>query len=80
MNALAHQTRIAVNVIVDDDTGSVTEFLTALTALIGLLLLAAATIKPVFVFAGDLLAAADFTIKVLAIGLSALAFGLGVNL
>lgn len=58
MNALAHQTRIAVNVIVDDDTGSVTGFLTALTALIGLLLLAAA----------------DFTIKVLAIGLSALAF------
>lgn len=49
MNALAHQTRIAVNVIVDDDTGSVTEFLTALTALIGLLLLVATTVKPVFI-------------------------------
>lgn len=80
MNALTHQTRIALNLIVDDDTGSVTEFLTALTALIALVVAIAHWVKPVVIFAADLIEAANFSAKVLAIGVNALAFGLGVRL
>ncbi len=77
MTTLANRTRIAI--LVEDDTGQVTQFLAALTAIIGLLLVVVATVRPVFLLAGDVLTAADFTVKVLAIGLAALAFGLGVK-
>jgi len=62
---LANVTRIAV--MVEDDTGQVARFLAALTALIGLVLILAATVKPALVLVGDVLAAVDFTAKVLII-------------
>lgn len=77
MTQLAHTTRIAISV--EDDSGQVERFLAALTALIGLVLLLATAVKPAVVLAGDVLAAADFTIKVLAIITVAVAFGLGVK-
>lgn len=80
MISLPHQTRIAINLVIEDDTGRITEFLMMLTALIGILLRFAEWVKPVVVWAGDFLTAASFTAKIVAISFNALAFGLGVRL
>ncbi|MCG3211553.1 MAG: hypothetical protein FOGNACKC_05199 [Anaerolineae bacterium] len=80
MISLPHQTRIAVSFIIEDDTGSVVRFLTALTSLIGLLLATAEMMNPLFVWMADIIEAASFTLKVFIISVNALAFGLGVRL
>ncbi len=75
---LHHTTRVAV--MIEDDTGNIAEWVNALTILLGALLVFAAWVKPAVVFSADVVEAATFTGKVLAICFSALAFGLGVRL
>jgi len=74
-----HTTRIAINLIVEDDTGNVTELLTTLTALVSLLAGVSQFIAKTIIFFGDLLESAQFTFKVFCIGVNSLAFGLGVT-
>ncbi|MCG3210577.1 MAG: hypothetical protein FOGNACKC_04208 [Anaerolineae bacterium] len=80
MISLTHQTRIAINLIVEDDTGSVAQFLAALTAVLGLLVMVSRWVSSVIVWLADFIEAGSFTVKVLAIGFNSLAFGLGVKL
>ena len=79
MNNLTHQTRIAINLIVEDDSGQVAQFLAALTALIELFITVVQWIKPAVVWLSDLIEAITFTVKVFAIGFNALAYGFGVR-
>ncbi len=78
--ALMHTTRIAVQIVIDDEAGQFAQLVTALTALAGLLLRIIYTTRPVVVFVADLIEAAAFTIALFSIIGKALAFGLGVRL
>lgn len=79
MNALTHTTRIAVQIVIQDDTGRVAALLLALTALIGLLVRFGNFVSSVALVISDAIEAVTFTAKVFSIGLKALAYGLGVS-
>ena len=80
MLTLAQRTRIAVQIIVEDDTGRVAACMLAITTLIELLLSLNRIVGDVIVFVSDILEAVEFTGKVFVIGWRSLAFGLGVRL
>ncbi len=76
--ALLHQTtRVAI--LLEDDTRNLAELLTAVAALVGLVLAVAVFVKPAVILAADVVEALDFTVKVMTIGITALLFGLGVS-
>ncbi len=81
---LQHQTRLAVNVVIEDDTGMLAFSIVLATSLFTLFCQAsrfvAAASYELSTLVSDLKAALDFTAKVLVIGFNALAYGLGVAL
>ena len=81
---LQQQTRIAVKIIIEDETGVLAFSILWVTGLFTLLWrisrLVAAFRDELSSLAGDLVTALDFTAKVLAISFTALAFGLGLKL
>lgn len=76
---LAHQTRIAISLVIDDEAGQLTNLLAALTALIGFFLTAGRTVSEFYLLVLDIAEAVRFTAQVWGIWLRALAFGLGVK-
>lgn len=79
--ALAHSTRIAVQIVIDDDTGNVAALIMALTVLVGMMVSLGRVVNGCAMWLGDLAAALEFVGKVYVIGFKSLAFGLaGVNL
>ena len=80
MMTLTHQTKIAFQVIVDDDTGTVVNFLTALTVLIGMLVRFVQMMSSAILLVSDIVEAINFTATVWGIGLRSLAYGVGVKL
>lgn len=77
---LAHSTRIAVQIVVDDDTGSAAALIMALTALVTLLVKFGSLINEAASLVGDFVEAFRFTNTMFAIGLKSLAWGMGVKL
>lgn len=81
---LRHQTRLAVNVIIEDDTGVLACSILLITGLFAYLWRASqfmfATKRELLLLVTDLKTALDFTAKVFAIGFNSLAYGLGVSL
>ncbi|MCG3208365.1 MAG: hypothetical protein FOGNACKC_01969 [Anaerolineae bacterium] len=80
MMSLSHQTRIAISLVMEDDTGQVAQFLAVVTALMGLLLKFSRWTASAVVWITDFIEAVDFTLKVFSIGVNALVFGLGVRI
>lgn len=81
---LTHQTRLAVNVIIEDDTGVLAFSVLLVTSLFTYLLkvgqFVTVTGQEVSSLVTDCKAALDFTVKVFAIGFNSLAYGLGLTL
>ena len=81
---LNHQTRIAIQVVIEDDTGVLIFSILVVTRLLALLYRISRFVVSVLneglLLANDVRAALSFTNKVLAISLNALAYGLGVTL
>jgi hypothetical protein len=81
---LHHQTRLVVNVIIEDDTGALAYSILLITTLFTLLRqvsrFMATTKCELSLLVTDLKAACDFTTKVLAIGFNALTYGLGITI
>jgi hypothetical protein len=79
-----HQTRLAVSVIIEDDTGTLAFSILLIIKLFKFFWQAGHLIARVYqegtVLVSDIKAALSFTGKVLAIGFNALAYGLGVQL
>ena len=80
MMTLAHTTRIAVQIVVDDDTGSAAALIVALTTLVTLLVKFGSLLQGAALLVGDFVEAARFTNTVFTIGFKSLAFGMGVRL
>ena len=81
---LNHQTRLAVQIIIEDDTGALTFSILLATRLFVLLYQAGLLISSIgyelSVLTDDFKAALNFAGKVFAIGLNSLAYGFGVTL
>ncbi len=81
---LRHQTRLAVNVIIEDDTGVLAFSILLVTSLFAHLWRASqfviATKRELSLLIIDLKTALDFTAKVFVISFNSLAYGLGVTL
>ena len=81
---LNHQTRLAVQIIIEDDTGALTFSILLATRLFALLYQVSQVISfigyELSLLIGDLKTALNFAGKVFAIGLNALAYGFGVTL
>lgn len=71
-------TRIAVQVIVEDDTGDVATLIMTLSVLIAVMARAGRVISDIVQFAGDVADSVYFTATVFEIGFVSLAWGLGV--
>ncbi len=82
--ALCQQTRLAVNIVIEDDTGLLAFSIVFVTKLFTLLWNVSQWVSSVSyessAWVSDVKIALDFTGKVLIIGFSALTYGLGVNL
>ena len=82
--ALNHQTRIAIQIIIEDDTGLLVFSTALVTSLFTLFWQASQGVSSVkaecSAWVSDIKAALDFTAKVLSIGFNALTYGLGVKL
>ena len=76
MMTLQHQTRIAVQFVVDDNTGRIVQFITAITALIQLLISFGQFVSNTALLVCDIVEAVSFTAKVWAIWFDAFSFGL----
>jgi len=80
MMTLSH-TRVAVQLVIDDDTGNVAALILALTAFVSLLVKLGGLLTEAALWVGDLAEAISFTNAVFTIGLKSLAWGLaGVRL
>jgi hypothetical protein len=81
---LRHQTRLAVNVIIEDDTGVLAYSILLVTRLFTYLWkisqFVMTTRRELSLLVTDFKAALDFTTKVFAIGFNSLAYGLGITL
>lgn len=81
---LRHQTKIAVNVIIEDDTGVLVCSILLITRLFAYLWRVSQVViaikRELFLLVNDFKAALNFTIKVFAIGFNSLVYGLGVTL
>lgn len=81
MMILAHSTRIAVQIVVDDDTGSAAALIMALTALVSLVVKLGSLLNEAALFIGDFVEAFRFTNAVFEIAFRSLAWGIiGVRL
>ena len=82
--ALYQQTRLAVTIVIEDDTGLLAFSIVAATRLFTLFWQASQWVSAISdelsAWVSDVPAALDFTGKVLNIGFNALTYGLGVNL
>ena len=78
-HALMHSTRIAVHVLVDDDTGSAAALMMAIAALIELLVKLGGFITEATQWVSDFIEAAHVTNTIFMIAFRSLAFGLGVR-
>lgn len=78
-SVLMHSTRIAVHVLVDDDTGSAAALIMAIAALVGLLVKLGGLITEATQWVSDFTEAAHLTNAVFIIAFRSLAFGLGVR-
>lgn len=72
-------TRIAVQIVVEDDTGKMAALFVALAALVSLLVKLGSLLTEAALLVGDLVEAAQFTNAIFTIGLKSLAWGLGVR-
>lgn len=77
---LSHSTRIAVEVIVDDDAGQFVAFLLALTTLITMLIKLGQFVSKVVLLVNDFVEATHFTSMVFIIGFKSAAYGMGMRL
>ena len=77
MTALAHRTRIAVHVVIADDTGQIADLVLIIAALVEVLMMVWRVASVVAVLIRDVTEAVDFTIKVVIIGIKAIAYGFG---
>lgn len=81
MITLANSTRVAVHILVEDDTGNVTALIMALTALVNILVKMGQWINGAMLLVIDFAEAARFTSTIFTIGFKSLAFGfVGVRL
>lgn len=81
MITLSSTTRIAVHVLVDDDTGSAAALIMAVAVLVNLLVKLGGLITEAAQWVSDITEAARFTSTVFTIGFKSLAFGfVGVRL
>ena len=81
---LCQQTRLAMNIVIEDDTGLLAFSIILTTKLFTLFWQASRVVSStryeLSLLVSDVKAAMDFTGKILAIGLNAFAFGFGVTL
>jgi hypothetical protein len=81
---LNHQTRLAVQIVIEDDTGALAFSILLVTTLFALVRhvgqIVSATGYELSTWVSDFKAALDFTGKVLVIGFNAMAYGFGVPL
>lgn len=81
---LHHQTRLAVTIIVEDDTGVLAYSILLVTSLFAYLWkisqFVTTTQRELSLLIADLKAAFNFTSKIFAIGFNSLAYGLGIAL
>jgi|GEM_PF-2200891 len=79
---LHHQTRLAVNILIEDDTGMLAYSILFVTSLFAYIWhisrIVATTRQELCLLVTDLKAAFHFTAKVLTIGFNSLAYGLGI--
>lgn len=81
MITLAHSTRIAVQIVVDDDTGNVATLIMALTVMVNMLVKLGQFINELALWMCDFVEAVRFTQTVFTIGLKSFTYGLtGVSL
>lgn len=84
MLTVEHQTRLAVNIIIEDDTGILVYSLLYITTLFTLFKQISRMVSTVSnelsFLVTDYKSALNFTVKVLAISFNSLAYGLGVRL
>jgi hypothetical protein len=81
MMTLAHSTRIAVQIVVDDDTGNVAALIMALTVLVNMLVKLGQFINELALWVSDFAEAVRFTYTVFTIGLKSFTYGFtGVSL
>lgn len=80
ITSFENSTRIIVQIAIDDDTGRIQALLTAVALLIAIVTRTGLVLSSAALFVSDVAQAADFTIKVLVIGLKSIAYGLGVTL
>jgi hypothetical protein len=78
MMTLAHQTRIAVHIVLDDDTGNVANLIAALTILIGMLISFGQFMADVILSINEVIENMSFIAKVFVITSKAWLYGLGV--
>lgn len=71
-----NHTRVAVQIVVSDDTGSAAALIVALTALVSLLVKLGSLLTEFAYLVSDLIEAIRFTNAVFTIGLKSLAWGL----
>jgi hypothetical protein len=79
MMTLTHSTKIAIHVLVDDDSGSAATLILAVAMLVNLLIGLGRFVNELTLWAGVLIEAAHVTNTVFVIGFKALAFGMGVR-
>lgn len=77
--AVMHSTRIAVQIVVDDDTGNVAALILAITVLINLFLQFGHFVSMILLLTNDFVEAAQFTAAVFTIGFRSLAWGMGMR-
>lgn len=77
---LLHQTRFAIQVVIEDDTGTIAAFLAAITALLDLAVEFGHGLATVILTIIDLVEAVAFILTVWGIGLRSLAYGIGLRL
>jgi hypothetical protein len=78
---LAHQTRVFIQIAIDDDSGNVAALIMTLTVLVNLLVRCGQFIKEAALLVSDFVEAAKFTNTVFTIGFKSLAYGfVGVRL
>lgn len=80
ITSFENSTRIIVQIAIDDDTGRIQALLTAVALLIAIVTKTGLVLSSAALLVSDVAQAADFTIKVLVIGLKSIAYGLGVTL
>lgn len=72
---LAQQTRIAVQMVIDDDSGQIAQFIQAFVTFVAILLAVGKAITPMVLFVSDFFQAAQFSMTVFTIITKSVAYG-----